>query len=126
MLVKILKISLFIGILITSLTILATRIIPPSKMLLIFIFYMIILSSVASALAIYFEIYVKPKKQAEKINKIVFELKKIVLYAKKRMDYMNKIKNDQRQVSFMLEKSLQKLEEKIEKIEKEIMDMSMC
>jgi uncharacterized membrane protein (DUF106 family) len=126
MLPKVLKISLFIGIFISSLTIVLARILPPSRIVVIIMLYMIVLSSVVSGIAIYGEIYLKPLRQMRRIEKNIIEMKKIKDEMKKKMETWSVARYSKHQTYLLLEESLCKLEEKIEKIEKEITDKSRC
>ncbi|MEM5799379.1 MAG: hypothetical protein QXZ43_01800 [Candidatus Aenigmatarchaeota archaeon] len=124
MLFRFLKIGFFIGILLSSLTIILTKFLRPSRELLILIFYIIILSSVASSLAIYYEFYLKPERQRKKIKKIFEDLSNIKINLKEKYDLYDNLLLNERQTLHMLEIGLEKIEEKIEKIEKEVMDKS--
>jgi hypothetical protein len=126
MFLRVLKISLFIGIFLSSLTIILTRIIPPSRIVVIIMLYMIVLSSVVSGIAIYGEIYLRPLRQMKRIEKSIIEMKKIEDKMKKRINTWDEASYSKHQTYILLEQSLDKIEEKIEKIEKEVMDKSRC
>ncbi|MEM5801426.1 MAG: hypothetical protein QW350_00780 [Candidatus Aenigmatarchaeota archaeon] len=108
----------------SSFAIIMTRILQPNRELLILIFYMIILSSVTSSLAIYYEFYFKPEKQRKKIKKLFNEINDLKNKLEEKYNFYNNLLINKRQTSYMLEISLEKIEEKIEKIEKEVMDKS--
>jgi predicted Zn-dependent peptidase len=75
---------------------------------------------------VYFEIYVKPKKQLKKIERIVAELKKLNGKMKESAKTFDKASYNKQQLYLLLEQSLSNIEEKIEKVEKEVMDKSRC
>jgi biopolymer transport protein ExbB/TolQ len=125
MFLKILKITLFIGIFLSSLTIILTRVLPPSRIVIIIMLYMIVLSSLVSGMWVYFEIYVKPKRRLKKIERVIAELKKLNDKMEEGVKTFDKACYSKHQLYLLLEQSLSKIEEKIEKIEKEVMDKSM-
>jgi len=123
---RLLKITLFVGILLSSLAIVLARMLPPSKLVLIMLFYMIVLSSVASGFVVYYEIYLKPKRQMKKIFSVLNEAKAIKKQIEERASFNSSLILQSSQTSLLLENGIRKIEEKIEKIEKEVMDMSKC
>ncbi|MFH8092323.1 MAG: hypothetical protein QXM38_00020 [Candidatus Aenigmatarchaeota archaeon] len=118
MIIKLVKIALFIGVLFSSLALLITKILPPTKEVIILLFYIIILSSVSCALVIYYEFYWKPKKQMRKLQEIMNEIKSL----KNNIESKYKVYDDlifkRYQTLFVLDESLKKIEKKMEKIEK--------
>ncbi|MCX8178956.1 MAG: hypothetical protein N3D75_03955 [Candidatus Aenigmarchaeota archaeon] len=120
------KITLFVGILFSSFAILITKIMQPSKEVMILIFYTIVLSSVASGLAIYYEFYLKPNNHMKKIEKIIKDVEISKKTLKKNYNYYNSLIFSRDQILTLLENCIEKIEKKIEKIEKQVMDKSKC
>ncbi|MBU5690147.1 MAG: hypothetical protein KQA35_03410 [Candidatus Aenigmarchaeota archaeon] len=120
------KITLFIGIFFSSLAILITKIMQPGKEVMILIFYTIVLSSVASGLAIYYEFYLKPKNYMKKIEKIIKDIEISKNSLKKNYNNYNSLVFSMDQTLTLLENCLGKIEKKIEKIENQVMDKSKC